>query len=158
MEEAPNVLMKRHPSFMAYYRWKSTSSDIIINNHYKQQKVNRMISLLVHHRGIVSHIGLTKWRDSIHLKYSKKRKISALFKMLKIKYEASLKNRFYRWKAVSLELENNIQMRAVANRYTLKTYLGGLFSAWRTVCTDMKNKRRAKLSRTWKTLRAYVLK
>lgn len=83
--EAPLVLQKRHPAFLAYYRWKSAYTDSIIRSHYQQQKVNRMVTLLSHQRSVAGELAMQRWRGNIHPKYSQKHKIKALTKMLKDK-------------------------------------------------------------------------
>ncbi len=63
----------------------------------------------------------------------------------------------YKWKAYTLDLENAIQMQAMAFRFTRKTYVASLFFGWRIAIKQAKFYRQSLLGRVLRYLKVNVV-
>lgn len=149
--------MKRHKGFKAFYAWRVALYRKVEQIHLKLSRLQHLVTMKTHKSQVAMKEFFVRWRHTVNLRYTEWHKIDRLRRMLVGRDASILRNRLFKWKALVLELENQIQARAILKRLTLKTFVTSVFQSWRHFTSDMKAKRLTLMCKSWRRLRMHVM-
>ncbi len=155
--ETQKVLMKRHKSFKAFYAWRVALYRKVEQIHLKLSHLQRLVTMKTHKSQVAMKEFFVRWRHTVNIRYSEWHKIDRLRKILVERDTQIMRNSLFKWKALVIDLENQIQSRSMLKKFTLKSFVVSVFQNWRHVIADNRSKRLTLMSKSWKSLRMHVM-
>ena len=125
--------------------------------HAKHSTAQKLVLMKRHQDHAAMKEFIMRWRYSFNLRFKDSHKIQALKNMLVRKDTEIMRSRLYKWKALVLDLECQIQSRVMIQRFTYRTYLISLMNGWRRVTIDHKVKRLTLMNKAWKSLKVQIM-